>query len=142
MVLPLRLFLCKIGRSLRCWRPHLGDRIEFLLLFLYAMFICYGRLAIPWPHCGCGFSPSFGFFGLFSSCKRFGGNPVFGELSLILCLFFVLFFVLGGGVLGSSHFGVKCESLGSLGLAFFSLEGGGYLGFRTLYGCWLGDSVG
>ena len=34
--------------------------------------ICYGRLAIPWPHCGCGFSPSFGFLGLFFSwCERF-----------------------------------------------------------------------
>ena len=53
------------------------------------------------------------------------GNPVFrraivNPMSLVF---------LGGGVLGSSHFGYKCKSLGSFGVTFLSLEGGGYLGF-------------
>ena len=64
----------------------------------------------------------------------------FDEPSLILRLFFC---VLGCGILGSSHFGVKCESLGSLGVAFLSLKGDGYLGLNAVWvlvgwQCWLG----
>ena len=62
-------------------------------------------------------------------------NPsslLFYFIHLFIYLFIYLFiiFFLGGGVLGSSHFGVKCESLGSLGVAFVSLKGGGCLGFE------------
>ena len=62
-------------------------RLNSIFAFFY---LRDGRLAIPWPHCGCRFRPSFFFFFffglLFCSCERFRGNPVFGEPSLILCL--------------------------------------------------------
>ena len=68
--------------------------------------MCFRRLEFPWP------------------LRRGWGHR----------LLLRNFLILGGGVLGYFHFGVKCESLGSLGVAFFSLKGGGCLGFECCMG--------
>ena len=44
---PLRLFLCKTGWSLRCWRPHLGGQIQFLPCFIYVMFSTSWKACVP-----------------------------------------------------------------------------------------------
>ena len=35
------------GRSLRCWKPHLGGRIQFLLRFSCAMYSSFSKGCIP-----------------------------------------------------------------------------------------------
>ena len=46
MSLP-QLCFCRTGRSLRCWRPHLGDRTQFMLLFVLKIFSIFLKGYVP-----------------------------------------------------------------------------------------------
>ena len=77
--------------------------------------------------------------------QTFRGNPDFGEPSLILRLFFFFFFSCFGWW-GSGEFSfwgqMRIPGILRCSILFPRVEGGGYLGFQMLYGCWLGGSVG
>ena len=47
VVSPLQLFLCRNGMSPRCWRLHLGDRIQLLHPFICVTFSTFSKRCVP-----------------------------------------------------------------------------------------------